>query len=352
MSPDFSSFLDDIEWSSFDDHLEEGQIPLRREIEENYARECDIRERLRHYILTEKKGNLRTVDAQMFADARKELTSHVTGVDGTLAKVELLSGVRSQLGIVAVNYSNDKATYVTYVSEATFSDYDATDDILEVLQKRRKEERAVSDLVLRATLAYNERSRALEQTTKWRIVHGELFPFELRSGLGKLKALPTSLELFRNLINEKTIGSVVSDTSAVEINLGYALKQNEYFMISTLKSDYSDWLPDAHFSAEDEALFKQFIDDTAGEIYKGVYRVAQRPHVFYAHREVFDEFASILVADSSLIPERGFPMLIDYADTIAAALFRARDFENRVQYEIALKGDLLAEQSERTGRQH
>lgn len=348
---DFSDFINPDTWRPYAEHFRTAQSLLRSELQVNAAQEREIRAKLRVKLENELKSNVFALNAEQIKAAQQILQSNVCAIDGTLAKVDLLSGIRSQIGVVACTYANFQQTYVAYVTEATYANYNSADDVLDVLKDRKREKRAISDLVLRATMAYWERRRALEQSSAWKIVHGEFFPFELRSGLGELKALPITLGLFKEIAEAKNIGSVVSDSTGIERFLGYALKRNEYMIIGTLFRDYKIWLDsEAHFSASDAALFKEFNEEYCKDFLKCVYRVGPRPFLFYCHREKLHEFAAILIADSNLVPERGFPILIDYADSICASLFRAGDFERRVAHELALQGELLAEQSERANR--
>lgn len=347
----FGEFLRASNWDNHEEHMQKAQGVLRAEMAENSRRERDFRAKLTEKLTTEFRRNVHTVSADDIASAREILSSgDVVAVDGTLAKFPLMSGTRSQIGIVAVNYKNEKTTHVSYVTEATYSEYSSAEDVFEYLRKRKKTKPVVSDLVLRATMAYWERRYALKQGAKWRIIHGELFPFELRSGLGELRALPEALGLFQEMADLKTIGSVVSDSSGIDVLLGLGLSSNQYLVIRDLEEEYAEWLhDDAHFAKTDEALFEAFLP-TAKEFRKCVYRVGDRPFLFYAHKDHLHEFAAILIADSGLIRERGFPVLVDYADTICGSLFRAGDFERRIDYELALQSELLREQSERVGR--
>jgi len=351
---DFRSFVESTHWDDVSTYLNTAQQALRTEIEVNARNEAEFRGRLKEKLTGgDFSKNLHEVTKEDLLRARDVLRNDVCAVDGTLAKVELLSGTRSQIGIVAVNYQNERATHVTYVTEASYSQYNSSEDVLDSLQSKKKEKRVVSDLVLRATMAYFERKHALRHSAKWKILHGELFPFELRSGLGELKALDTTIALFREVASQPTIGSVVSDTGSIDKYIGYAIEPFHYFIVESLKREYDDWLQnDAHFSKMDQAKFQVFVDEVAGNYYRAVYRVGPRPFVFFAHKDYIHEFASILMADASLVPERGFPILVDYADSMCSSLFRAGDFDRRIQHELALQGEFLREQSERAFRQH
>jgi hypothetical protein len=340
-------------WESYAGYYDNAQTRIRAEIRQNAQAEREFRRVLRAELLKKYPRKFKRISTDEIKAATQTLRSDTCAVDGTLAKFDLMSGMRSQIGIVAVNYNNDKATYVTYVTEATYSQFRTTGDIIEALEKRDRKARAVSDLVLRATMAYWERRHAIAQPSTWKILHGELFPFELRNGLGELQALRPCLNLFREMARCGQIGSVVSDSTGKERIVGSALEEFEYFEISSLRHDYEQWLAhEAHFGKRDKKQFREFIVDTARDFVKGVYRVGPHPYVFYCKREFLHEFAALLMADSALVPERGFPMLVDYADSICASLFRAGDFERRIEHELAMTEEALTELSERWGRQH
>src|SRR4029079_16628719 len=67
----------------------------------------------------------------------------------------------------------------------------------------------------------------------------------------------------------------------------------------------------------------RFRDAVASQVLVGVFRASALapPQVFYAHRDHFKLAAAIAIADSVLLPNRGFPMLIDVADRACQSVY-------------------------------
>src|SRR5205823_5904095 len=67
----------------------------------------------------------------------------------------------------------------------------------------------------------------------------------------------------------------------------------------------------------------RFIEDVASQVIVGVYRASlEAPaHLFYAHRDHAHYAAHLVLADSRMQPQRGFPLLIDLADHVCKSVF-------------------------------
>ena len=221
-----------------------------------------------------------------------------------------------------------------YVSERELAE--PSSSVMEHFENLRTKHR-ISNLLLRALMMYGERQLALKRTEKWKLVHGDLLPYELRTGLGIYRALPESLDLGRQLIEAKNIIAVVEDTSKLNLlNAGIVLERGEYMDALSLKRDLeTNYLPTAHFSKEDEGLFNQFVKDYCDNIRIGVFRSGFKPYVFEAHKDVFDEAAALVMKDAENQPMRGFPLLIDYADTICSGLLSGGEFQKQIMFKAA-----------------
>ncbi len=75
------------------------------------------------------------------------------------------------------------------------------------------------------------------------------------------------------------------------------------------------------------------MDEVGPQIVIGLYHASRAapPYMFYAHRDHVHEAALIVMADSVLQEHRGFPMLIDLADTVCRTTFGADSFNAAVQ---------------------
>jgi hypothetical protein len=94
---------------------------------------------------------------------------------------------------------------------------------------------------------------------------------------------------------------------------------------------------------EEFQKMQRFLRNYAEQICIGVIRVSERPYVFHAHKDNFDLAAAIIARDAMHQREKGFPLLIDYADTLCSHYFSAGDFNNMMEFELARHGEYLSE---------
>ena len=104
----------------------------------------------------------------------------------------------------------------------------------------------------------------------------------------------------------------------------------------SLKEDLLlNYLPSAHFSKEDEKMFRDFVEEYCDNIRVGVYRVGYKPYVIHAHKEVFEEAMALVMKDAENQPLRGFPLLLDYADNICSRILSGSEFYKQIMFKIA-----------------
>lgn len=351
----FQDLLSQKQWDNYSSYISEAPGYYAQQIDADMVREKQIRKALREGIL-EKKYSIRKYDSNLQEATELLFSGKVIAIDGTVAKHQMLSGLRCQIGIVAVNYANQKIRQAYFISEANLQN--EIQDILEVLQKREFRNRSISDLVIRALMLYREREVALRPEFKdaYKMVHGPLLPFELMTGLGKLRALNSTLGILKKLIDDPKVFSVISTSQNSDyMTLGTALNQGEY-MVDNKYSFGDEVADDPNFMAEGKwrprefEKMKDFLKEYASMILLGVIRVGPRPYVFHAHRENFDLAASIIARDALMQHEKGFPLLMDYADNLCSEYFPAGDFSQIIGYQLAKEGEFLVESDERDMR--
>lgn len=336
---DFRSLVDPALWKDYETFIQGADIRLEEDIKKSMEKRKELRKellsdpKLRERIRPQQKelskweGLLHWAEDELFG-------GKVGAVDGTISSFPMVSGTRCRIGVVSTSYKNKRIEKVLYVSERELAE--PSSSVMEHFKNLRTKHR-ISNLLLRALMMYGERDLALKRPEKWKFVHGDLLPYELRTGLGVYRALPESLELGRKLIEAKNIISVVEDTSKLNLlNAGVVLERGEFMDALSLKQDLEmNYLPNAHFSREDAHLFKQFVKDYCDNIRIGVYRSGFKPYVFEAHKDVFDEAAALVMKDAESQPMRGFPLLIDYADTIASSLLSGGEFQKQIMFKAA-----------------
>jgi hypothetical protein len=135
-----------------------------------------------------------------------------------------------------------------------------------------------------------------------------------------------------------------------------ALKNGEYltkegFDLYDHLSNTSNFMRyKAKWRDDEREMIEEFLENYARKIQIGVIRIGERPYVFQAHRDIFDLAAAIIARDSEFQLEKGFPLLIDYADTLCSEYFAASQFKNMMKWELAKNSSFLREVGERDMR--
>ena len=281
----------------------------------------------------------------------------VVGVDGTMTKYRLLSGTRCLIGVVAVNYSGDQIKHSFFISQASFRE--EAESVLDRILQRTDADRDLSDIHLRGIMLYKERESGMNPKFdgKYVMYHGPMLPFELMSDLGRLRALDTTLEILRKVVRSESSMSVISTTTHRDLMyFGLAIKSGQYVT-------HPDWNLEHYFATSSDLLtyrdkwrddeirkVENFIKDYGSQVRIGVIRVGERPYVFHAHEKIFDLAASIIIRDAMLQREKGFPLLIDYADTLCSQYFASAQFNGMMDWQLAQTNTYLRESSERKMR--
>lgn len=333
------------------------QIPdiIKDDVEKNARSEEEfVRDLKKHPAFK----NMTVKDTKpMLDDAERLLTEgNVVAVDGAMAKYPMMSGTRCQIGVVAVNYWGEKIRRSFFISHANLRE--EPHDVLSRL-RRRSEGDDLSDLHLRGLMMYREREAGMDAkfNGKYIMYHGPLLPFELMSGLGRLRALDTTLDLLRRIVQTKRVMGVVSSSSFKELlYCGRAIGRGEYLTHPDYTLEYhltktSDFLTWSNkWRDEERRMVNEFVRDYASQIRIGVIRIGGRPYVFHAHQDIFERAAGIIARDSLFQREKGFPLLVDYADTLATEYFSNAQFVKMVEWELSKTGTYLRESSERRMR--
>lgn len=349
----FADLLGQKVWTDYAQFVGESPALIATEVDGHVAAEKELVRQLQEH------PDFRRLERHSVRDNLEEAgallaNGQVVGVDGTVAQYRLLSGVRCQIGVVAVSYTGDSIRHSFFISEASLRD--EPEDAIARVASRQTGDDNLSEMAVRGLMLYREREAALSDSFAGRFVmlHGPLLPFELMSGLGRLRALGVTLDILQRVVREKRFFSVISSTAYQDyLTFGRAIQPGEYLTASEytlgrhLMNDsrfmgYSDkWRDD------ERASVQQFLGDYAERVMIGVIRVGDRPYVFHAHRDTFHTAAAIIARDSMFQREKGFPLLIDYADTLCSEYFSSGEFRRLVEWELAKRGALIAEAPER-----
>lgn len=350
---------------------------IEHEVAEALKKEDEYRTRVREIIFPQ----LRTSpdapsNAGVYQARRQDLERIHTGLlfnggveacDGTSVVHDTIPLTITQIGVCLVSYNGQQGSWMhrMFRRDLRAKVADPIDEVLAVLERREKRENQdgqggdkMSELARRGIMAYAERAILREKSkAPWRMGHGSPAPYELLTGLWSSygERIQISLELIRWYVEHKRFVFVPSAPRKRHLLMvGNALRPMEYAIIQTLKPDIEKMIDRGNYRDGKGALeeMKKFRDEVAPHIVVGLYRVweAAPPFMFYAHVDCAEMAAHIAMADSMLQEHRGFPMLIDLADTVCSTTFGVDSFLSSVQMAYADVGQPFRYLGERETR--
>ncbi len=302
----------------------------------------------------------------------------VQSADGTVQVHDTLALTVYRVGVALVGYAGDHGTWATQLFRRDLRERhgDPVADMLAMLETRgaraglnqpdRRD--ALSELARRAVMSYAEARVLLDTATApWRLGHGSPAPYQLLAGAGHPDMAIESIKVLRDLLGgHQRVVYVSSEPGNRDLlQLGQALRPLEYLVVNTLDERIADFVAGVSFGgrvtvdAEWDGLalspvgwVQRFRDDVASQFVVGVYRATRlaAPQVFYAHRDHVHTAARIAIADSVLLPARGFPLLIDLADRAVNAIGGGGGLAEMADAAYARHGPPHRYQSERANR--
>jgi hypothetical protein len=176
-----------------------------------------------------------------------------------------------------------------------------------------------------------------------------------------------SIKVLRQLIDGHRKFVYVSSESGDRdyLTFGQALRPLEYLILGTLDERIDRFVENIEFggkptvddrwddiSLPPEQWVIRFRDTVASQVLVGVFRASALapPQVFYAHRDHFELAAAVAIADSVLLPDRGFPMLIDLADRACQSVYGGGSLRDVADAAYAKNGAAYRFSSERQSR--
>jgi hypothetical protein len=303
----------------------------------------------------------------------------IEACDGRMLSHDSLPLTIFQIGVSLVSYQGHQGTWGhrLFRRDLRVSGGDPTEELLQLLEARERRDGlnqmghrdTLARLARRGIMSYAERAILLRRSeAAWRMGHGNPAPFELITGSGSLDLMIESTRLIRQLIEEqqKFIYVASEPSERLLLTIGEALRPLEYAIVRTLK-DVIYWsVENTHYSPQQISSdttwdgrvltpvewIKRFRDEVAPQVAVGVYRATRLapPQVFYAHVNHADIAAHIAIADSILQEHRGFPLLIDLADSVCRGVFGQDTLNGPVSTAYADSGAPFRYLSERQTR--
>ncbi len=330
---DFADVVDDKNWENFDDFMRNYDIQIEQDIQKSVEK----REEYRNYLLNDRKlrDHVQRPTEDDLKKSRDTLYSgKVVAADGTLNRFPLLTGLRCRIGVITTSYKNDSIERVLFVSEREFAE-SSTKTPREFFDSIGRSS-GISNLFLAGIMSYKERQIILQRPEEWKFIHGTLVPLELRVPRVGHGAFEACLELAKKLIDHKKCVGVISGSSDADfVGSGIVLNSGEYMFLDYVSNRISEEINEAVGNEEERKTLTELSNDYLSKIKVGVFRIGPKPYLFEAHEEYFDEAASLIIRDSMNQDFRGFPLLIDYADSMCKAMLGSNDFTGIIEHKMA-----------------
>lgn len=325
-------------------------------------------------------GHYADVTLAEVAEVHRDLlfNGRVEACDGTVQVHDSLPLTVYQIGVCLVSYRGNSGSWSTRLFRRDLREErsDPVGDMLEVLERRGKRaglnqpdrRDGLSELAQRAVMSYAEvRTLTRDATALWRMGHGSPAPYQLLAGAGNPDVMIESVKVLRDLIDgHRRFVFVASESGDRDLlMMGQALRPLEYLIVATLDERIGEFVDGLQFSSKvtvpdewdgtrltPEKWVMRFRDDIASQVLVGVYRASlfAPPQVFYCHRDHHEVAARIALADSVLLPDRGFPMLIDLTDRACKSVYGGGNLRELAAAAYAKAGAGLRYGSERQNR--
>jgi hypothetical protein len=289
----------------------------------------------------------------------------VEACDGISVVHDTLPLTITQLGICLVSYNGEQGTWAHRLFRRDLRSRisDPVEEVLSVLERREKREAQgqggdrLSELARRGIMAYAERAVLREKSdAQWRMGHGSPAPYEILTGLwsSHVDSINVSLDLIRWFVEEHKRFIFVPSAPRKRhfLTVGHALNPLEFAIVQTIQPEIDNMIETGGYRGAVREAMEAFRDEIAPKIVIGLYRVweAAPPYLFYAHVDHAEMAAHIAIADSVLQEHRGFPMLIDLADTVCSTTFGVDSFTPSIQMAYAEAGQPYRYLAERETR--
>lgn len=282
----------------------------------------------------------------------------VEACDGIVVSHDTLPVTITQIGVCLVSYQGDQGTWAHRIFRRdlrTSATKNPVDEVMDLLDRRRERgaldrenpRDRLSNLARRGIMAYAERAVLLDRSeASWRMGHGNPTPYELVTGSGMPDLLREGLSLMQRMVlDHRRFVYIPRTTRARELlTIGNALNPLEYAIIDT-NEQMLKRIASGHYRGQEWGplgrAVNEFIKECGAKVVTGMYRASPMApaQMFYAHVDHAHEAALIALADSVLQEHRGFPMLIDLADSLCSSTFGADVFTASTQLAYAAAGE-------------
>jgi hypothetical protein len=372
----------DIDTWQLGDDLAAMYVALEQQVAQAVEQEGRIRERIRSELFpavfthpqAPQQAGCYEVDVATLERIHRGLLFNggVEACDGTSLVHDTLPIAIAQIGVSLVSYQGNQGTWVhrLYRRDLRVGGLDPIEEAMALLERRRRRDSTdaqstrdrLSDFTQRGIMAYAERAILLHKSEAiWRMGHGHPVPYELLTGGGlviggDMPLLRYSMQMWRELLiqHKRWVFVTSAPSDRVLLTLGNALHPLEFALVGSPLQSMRD-IASGHLPPGKglKAEVQAFVEELGPQIVIGLYRASSQAPVrlFYAHRDHACLAASIAMADSVLQEHRGFPMLIDLADTVCRSTFGSSTFRSYIEQAYTEAGTPFRYLGERETRQ-
>jgi hypothetical protein len=259
------------------------------------------------------------------------LTGQVTGCEGVCTGHDSLTATVLGIGVCLVRYDG---TLNSWRSTFLRHDYDAQNPdpighLRNVLTRRQsRSDRGADDpmaaldpihtLLRRGFMAAAERRALLERTdTRWRMGGGVPAPMELLTGSGSMDLVDLALPLLDELLlkHDRWVFLPTTLSNRAWLTVANALKPGEVAIFQKGKPMLDAMIESATYAPGYRRKVDRFAAKLGEKTVVGAFRATgyAPPHVFVAHADRSVEAGVLAMADASLQPHRGTPLLLELA---------------------------------------
>jgi hypothetical protein len=301
----------------------------------------------------------------------------VEACDATIQSCDTLPLTVFQIGVTLVSYLGDQGTWAhrLFRRDLRASDGNPIDLLYDLLEERQRRDGlnhfdrdSLSRLARRGIMAFAERAILLhEGHAPWRMGHGNPAPLELLTGSGSTELMIEATRMIRDLVedHQKFLFVASEPSDRMLLSIGQALNPLEYAIVWNLRNEINTIIEPMRFTPwtttdttwdgvriSPDRWIRRFRDVVGPQVVVGVFRATTLApaHVFYAHVDHAHEAAHVALADSLLQEHRGFPLLIDLADTVCRGMFGRDSLQGPVYAAYADAGAPWRYLSERASR--
>lgn len=303
----------------------------------------------------------------------------VEACDGTVHVHDTLPLTIYQIGVSLVSYRGDKGTWQQRLFRRDLRQQSGLpeEDMLRTLELRDlraalnhdADSDKSGELLRKAVMDYAERAILLRNSNAvWRMGHGNPVTYELLTGADNWELMEAGTTAMRELIEKhrKFVYVASEPRERLLLSIGQALPPMHYAIIGRLSERIETWFHQKRFTLETggDALWDgerinptdwipRFIREVASQVLVGLYRATRwaPAQLFYAHADHAHFAGHIVLADSMLQDQRGFPLLIDLADHVCRSVFGG-SLRHMTETAYAAHGAPWRYFSERTTRDH